>query len=160
MPVQYTDDQIAELIAEPKPLPGDFHRRMLLMPKRGHKEQQLDLQGMRGGEFRIILRQSEGNALDFSVILACVVARSHRAFRLRRYNGKNHEHTNRIEKEKFYDFHIHTATERYQAMGEEEDAFGEPTGRYGAMNGAVDCLLHDCGFSVPPPDQPALFGGP
>jgi hypothetical protein len=29
---------------------------------------------------------------------------------LRRCNGKSHEHTNIIESDKFYDFHIHTAT--------------------------------------------------
>ena len=158
MAIQYTDDQIAALFAEPKLLPEDYRRRMLLKPKRGHKEQQLELRGTLGGEFRIILRQSQGNALDFSVILACVVAGSNRAFRLRRYNGKSHQHTNRLEKRTFYDFHIHTATERYQDMGEEEDAFAEPTGRYGAMDEAISCLLEDCRFIVPPADQPALLG--
>ena len=54
------------------------------------------------------------------------VPQSNRVFRLRRYNGKSHEHTNPIEKEIFYDFHIHTATERYQVLeNKKEDTYAE-----------------------------------
>ena len=84
------------------------------------------------------------------MILAVQVPRSNRLFRLRRYNGKSHEHTNSIEKETFYDFHIHTATERYQKWeNKQEDKYAEVADRYGDFNGALECLLKDVGF---PPD--------
>ena len=51
-------------------------------------------------------------------------------FRLRRYNGRSHQHTNKIEEITFYDFHIHTATERYQDAGYAEEHFAEVTDRY------------------------------
>ena len=78
-------------------------------------------------------------------------------FRLRRYNGKSHEHTNRLEGRTFYEFHIHTATERYQDSGLREDAFAEPTTRLADFVGAVACALDDCGFDRPQPPQPSLF---
>ena len=58
---------------------------------------------------------------------------------------------------KFYDFHIHVATERYQEFGTREDAYGEPTDRYGDFHGAVRCLIADANFDVPPEPQSELF---
>src|ERR1035437_3781421 len=129
MSIQYTDTQVRVLIEEPKPLPEDFRQRLLLRQKRGHREQQLDVGGTQGGSLRVILRQTAENALDFSAILACLGERSTSTFRLRRYNGKSHEHTNLIERQRFYDFHVHTATARYQELGAREDAFAEEAGR-------------------------------
>jgi hypothetical protein len=79
-------------------------------------------------------------------------------FRLRRYNGKSHQHTNGIENETFYNFHIHRATERYQDLGMREDTFAEATERYGDMEGAIRCMLSDCGFVPPDDGQGRLFG--
>ena len=93
------------------------------------------------------------NTLDFSAILAVHIPQSNRLFRLRRYNGKSHEHTNSIEGDTFYGYHIHTATERYQEIGAREDAYAEVTDRYNDLDGALDCLLHDAGFDVPPDEQ-------
>ena len=107
--------------------------------------------------FRLILRKSRINRLDFSIILAVLVPQSTQVFRLRRYNGRSHEHTNRIENETFYDFHIHFATERYQDLGAREDAYARPTSRYGTFRGALECLLTDASFSVPPKAQGELF---
>ena len=130
MAVTYLDQEIVSLLEEHKPLPVDWRRQVSLKPKRGHDEQQLDLVGDAGSEFRLILRRGRVNLLDFSIILAVRVPRSNQLFRLCRYNGRSHEHTNRIEDVKFYDFHIHVATERYQEIGMREDAYAEPTGRY------------------------------
>lgn len=58
----------------------------------------------------------------------------------------NHEHTNRIEGDTFFGFHIHTATERYQNLGLDEDAYAEPTDRYANLSGAMECMIKDCGF--------------
>jgi len=93
-----------------------------MMLKRGHQERHFDITGVDGSEFRVILRQSTANVLDFSAILAVRVPQSSQVFRLRRYNGRSHEHTNHIEGLSFYDFHIHLATERYQELGAREDA--------------------------------------
>lgn len=157
MPVSYTDDEIDALVGEGKRLPRDWEDRTRLKAKRGHDEQFLEFTGDAGTRFRLILRQSRVSSLDFSVILAVLVPQSTQVFRLRRYNGRSHEHTNQIEKEMFYDFHIHFATERYQELGAREDAYALPTDRYATFRGALDCLLKDANFSVPPKAQGELF---
>ena len=110
----------------------------------------MDLTGEAGTGFRLIFRQNRINGLDFSVILAVLVQQSTQVFRLRRYNGRSHEHTSQIENERFYDFHIHLATERYQDLGAREDAYARPTDRYGTLRGALDCLFADANLSAPP----------
>ncbi len=77
--------------------------------------------------------------------------------RLRRYNGKSHRHSNPLEQEVFYDFHIHTATERYQLSGNREDTYAQTSGRYASLEEAIDCLLQDCGFVPPPGHQADMF---
>ena len=157
MPVNLTDGEIARLIAEGKPLPGDHRQRVQTKPKRGHRERELDVSGTNGNEFRLILRESSFNRLDFSVILGWLPPQSTSLFRLCRYNGKSHEHTNPLESQTFYAFHVHRATERYQQSGLREDAFAEPTTRYQDLSGALRCLIQDCGFQLPPEDQARLF---
>ena len=69
MAFQPSDDEIGRLVEEEKPLPRDYRKRIVLKTKNGHKEQQLDIKGTDGSEFRLILRQSDANPLDFSIIL-------------------------------------------------------------------------------------------
>ena len=157
MAVSYTDDEIEALVRERKRLPQDWEHRTRLKAKRGHHEQYLELTGDAGTRFRLILRQSRINGLDFSIILAVLVPQSTQMFRLRRYNGRSHEHTNQIENQVFYDFHIHFATERYQELGAREDAYAQRTDRYATFRGALDCLFKDANFSVPPRAQGELF---
>jgi hypothetical protein len=152
-----TDGEIDALIAEAKLLEPGYLSKMQLKPKRGHKERELDIVGTNGSEFRLILRQSLLNVLDFSAILSFIPKSSSQQFRLRRYNGKSHEHTNQIERETFYDFHLHYATERYQASGLREDAFAQPTNRYGDIQGAIECLFQDCNCVLPTGGQKLLF---
>ena len=75
---------------------------------------------------------------------------SNQLFKLRRYNGKSHSHTNKIEKNSMYNFHIHTATQRYQKIGMKEESYAEETTRYADLRGAINCLIADCGFVLPP----------
>jgi hypothetical protein len=152
-----TDKEIKGLLAEPKPLPADYQRRLVARPKRGHSEVALDVNGENGSDFRIVVRQSLVNPLDFSVILGYCPPNSNQVVRLRRYNGKSHEHTNTMERETFYDFHIHQATQRYQASGNREDTFAEPTDRYADVRGAIDCLIADCSMQLPPEARAPLF---
>lgn len=159
MAVIYSDSQIAELVVEPKLLPSNWLTLFRNHTKRGHDERELSVNGSVGSEFVVIVRKSHLNPLDFSVILGVRASHSTRTFRLRRYNGKSHEHTNHIERQTFYDFHIHLATERYQQLGDREpreDAFAEVTDRYGDASGALDCLLADANFQVEGL-QPNLF---
>jgi len=95
----------------------------------------MSITGSAGSRFRLLIRQSPFNPLDFSVILGYLPENVSGLFRLRRYNGKSHKHTNRIEGSKFYEFHIHIATERYQDRGMDEDGFAEPTSRFSDLNG-------------------------
>jgi len=157
MPISVTDEEITALVSETKLLPNGYRGRMVTRPKRGHRERELDVDGTNGGRFRFILRESSFNPLDFSAILAWIPPHSSTLFRLRRYNGKSHEHTNTLESQTFYDFHIHQATERYQSAGLREDAFAEPTDRYESFHGAVQCLIADCGVVFSGNDQPELF---
>jgi len=101
--------------------------------------------GRAGSEFRLIFRMAHLNQLDFSAILAVRLPKVNTVFRLRRYNGRSHEHTNRIEGNRFYGFHVHYATERYQALGLDEETYAEETDRYSDFESAVQCLVEDCG---------------
>lgn len=141
--IELSDSEIEALIAERKELPSNFDRRFRLRPRRGHSESSLDITTGAGHRFRFILRQSDHNILDFSAILGYYLSTG-KIFILRRYNGKSHEHTNSIERQTFYDFHIHMATERYQAEGFHEEKYAEPTSRYATLRQAFECLMDDC----------------
>lgn len=157
MPVQLTDAEITELLSDPKPLPADYQKRIQTKTKGAHKEAELEITSEQGNEFRLVLRQSTLNSLDFSIILIYCFPNSNQVFRLRRYNGKSHEHTNKLEGDRFYDFHIHYATERYQTSGLREDAFAQVTSRYADLQTALNCAIQDCGFIAPASPQPGLF---
>ncbi len=157
MATRLTDFEIQNFLGERKDLPPDHLQRLRTKPKSGHEERELDLKGISGSDFRVILRKSMYNSFDFSVILAYCVLGTTQMFRLRRYNGKSHEHTNAIERETFYAFHIHTATERYQDLGMREDSFAEPTDRFSNFEEAVDCLFEDANLKAPEGQQGKLF---
>jgi len=93
MAAKYSENEIMKLIRERKPLTEDVPTRLQLRDKRGHKERELGIQGADGNQFRLILRQSDLNPLDFSLILAVQPKDTNLLFRLRRYNGKSHQHT-------------------------------------------------------------------
>ena len=157
MAVIYSDREIESLVRERKPLPSNWRTRTRLQARRGNSERHLELTGDAGSEFRLILKQNTINQFNFSIILAVRVPQSHQLFRLRRCNGRSHEHTNHIEGVTSYDFHMHFATERYQALGAREDTYAEPTDRYGDFHGALQCMFRDMNFEVPDDPQGHLF---
>lgn len=161
MVAAYSDEEIESLLSERKLVPADWRKRIRLAPKPGHRERSLALVGEAGNDFRVIVRQNSVNPFDFSIILAVRVPSSNRLFRLRRHNGKSHEHSNRLEGTRFYGFHIHCATERYQELGAREDSYAEPTDRYADWQGALECLVADANIVVSPgssSEQLSLFG--
>lgn len=152
MLIPLPDEDIEALIREPKTTPRALFPLRLIEHNK-HRRRDYQVQSVSGNEFVIAIRQSVIDGLNFSVIL------SHRRpgfttlFRLRRYNGLHGEHTNEIEGNKLDDFHIHTATERYQKLGAREESFAEVTSRHWNLDSAVRCLLEDCGFDPPPPSS-------
>ncbi|MCY3723620.1 MAG: class I SAM-dependent DNA methyltransferase [Candidatus Poribacteria bacterium] len=94
---------------------------------------------------------------QLALVLGVRVPPPKKFFRLRRYNGSNHEHINPIENEVVTGFHIHTATEKYQVNGTREEDYAEPTQRYTDVNGALKCLLADANFEDPNALQNTLF---
>ena len=151
------DSEINSLLEEEKPLPNNWRVAIKLRKKRGHYERQLSVTSENGTIFHLIVRKSMKNEFDFSVIVAAQLPNSNRIFRLRRYNGLSHEHTNRIEGEVFYDFHIHYATQRYQKLGMNEDSYAGRTDRYGDYEGALSCAVSDGNFIIPDGNQLDLF---
>lgn len=155
MRVVLSDIDIERLLAEPKALPADWEQKLALRQKRGHKEAHLDLVGQDGSEFRLILRQSDENIFDFSAIIGYRPKGSHQLIRLCRCNGK-HQHTNVIERESFYEFHVHIATERYQELGAAEEGYAQPCSDYSDLQGAIAALCQRCGITVPQKEQLSL----
>jgi hypothetical protein len=159
MPKILSDTEIQALLTELKLLPPDYEARINPKPKRGHNEREIELTGNDGNDFRLIIRQSILNVFDFSVILAYLPKQTTQVFRVRRYNGKSHEHSNILERQSpFYGFHIHTATERYQNAMMREDWFAEITHRYGDLRSALDCMITDCGLILPSGQTSLQFG--
>ena len=145
----YTESAIAQLIREPKSLLGVRQTQSRPHKENGHRRGSLDVSGSSGNEFCIKLRQSLQNPLDFSIILAVPLPTSDGLFHLLRYNGRSPRHRNRIEKNHFFDFHIHRATARYQARGHNEDGYAEATARYATLADALTCLTQDANFNAP-----------
>ena len=151
MEVFLTDKEIQDLIKEKKQMtiaPDELFRNM--RDKRGHKGSEHIIPRPDSSSFVIKVRLSDENSLDFSAILGYSPPKSTKLFLLRRYNGKSHEHKNKLERENvFYDFHIHTATERYQREGTKEEYFAEITDRYATIHEALNCLIADCNVALP-----------
>jgi hypothetical protein len=154
-----SDQEIGALIQEAKTMPEGLSPAKLKLTERNrHKRKDFKIESKSGSAFTIAIRQSTINMMDFSVILGYQLPNIYRVFRLRRYNGK-HRHTNCIEKETLDGFHIHTATERYQAAGFTEDHFAEATDRYYSLESAICCLVSDCGFEPPLESMPLFNQG-
>jgi len=150
-----TDEEISGLIAERKPLPAHLSPLGQLTTLNQHLRRDFKISATNRREFTVYIRRGLINVMDFSVVLGYQLPHVNRIFRLRRYNGKAHQHTNVIEGQTFYDYHIHTATERYQRkQGFREESFAEVTNRYLDLEGAIQCMLDDCGFRIPFEETP------
>ena len=155
-----TEVAISELIAERKPTPDGLCPVTRWTERNGHSRREYEVTcETTGNVFVINLRKNQINPFDFSVILGYQLPALNTIFNLRRYNGKSHPHTNHLDENvMFRTFHIHTATERYQNFGSKPEHWAEITTRYADVDGAVQCLLSDCGFRSPIDESP-LFAG-
>ena len=144
--IRVTDEQVQELLLEEKAVPAGLYSPQMTV-KNGYRRKSFTLTGAAGNEFVIKLRQTIKNPANFSVILAYRLPESFSVFRLRRYNGK-HWHSNVLENERFHDFHVHMATERYQRKsGYLEDHYAKPSARHFDLKSAIDSMIEECGFS-------------
>lgn len=146
-----TDEQIRDLIDEPKQIDCSAVSILRNMKSRGGRASSHFYHSHRfprvngEGVWLIYLRRNKLNPLDFSCGLGFLPQGRNQAFMLRRYNGKSHEHTNRLEKQPpFYDFHIHQATERYQTSSYGDEHYATITDGYVDLAGAFKCLMDDC----------------
>ena len=151
----FTDVQIQDLIVEPKLLDCSASALMHGMKSKSGREashSQISRKFPRRkgeGDWLIYLRRSRENQFDFSCGLGFIPKDKNQAFTLTRYNGKSHQHTNMLEKEKpFYDFHIHIATEKYQRSSYSTEHRADITNRYADFYGAFTALLNDCNVSL------------
>lgn len=121
-----TDVLIARLKALPKRIENP---RARLSNKERHQERNYDVAG--GEEnFRIFVRQSSSVPDGFSCGLIWL-PRGDIKVTLARYNGSDHPHHNGIEGTRVdFEFHIHTATERYWLNGSKVEHFAEATDRF------------------------------
>lgn len=146
-----TDEQIQELIGESKEIDCSAISLLRNMKSKGGRASSHFYHSHRfsraeaEGDWLIYLRRNRLNPLDFSCGLGFIPQGRNQAFMLRRYNGKSHEHTNRLEEQPpFYDFHIHQATERYQTSSYADEHFATTTDAYVDLAGAFKCLMDDC----------------
>ena len=151
MDIRYTDQQIAALIEERKVLPDNWRIQL-------DKNDSLYIIGESGNRFRIITNLNKKYPTDFSVILAVINPKTGAVFRICRYNGMPKRlHNNKIEKQKIYGYHIHSATERYQERGYDEETYAEETNRYNNLEGALQCLIQDANLELPAQLELRLF---
>ncbi len=155
--IYFTDNEIESLMAEEKVFNGTIEDILAFKESDGHKRASIEMKRSDGAKFIVKLRQSLQNINDFSAIFAFQPKGSNKDFKLRRYNGKNQEHTNKLEGNKFYGFHIHIATQRYQDAGKKEESYAEKTTRFGDIKSALKCLLQDCNIKTNPNPQTSLF---
>ncbi|MBU4444234.1 MAG: hypothetical protein L6422_04375 [Candidatus Marinimicrobia bacterium] len=153
----FTDEEIQSLIAEEKPFGGLIDEMMNFKESDGHKRSSVEIVRADNSLYVIKLRQNLNNVNDFSAILAFQERGFNKDFKIRRYNGKSHEYSNKLEGDKFYAFHIHMATQRYQDVGRKEESFAEATDRYSDLRGALKCLLKDCNVITKLNPQTSLF---
>ena len=163
MPRLLSDDEIQRLLDEPKVLPRNWKGRLEPLPKQNVSfgQRSLRIPGEVGDEFRIIVRLSNKNLFNFSIILSFKDANGDE-HRLLRYNGKHSsEHTNKWEKReggenvKFRNsFHVHRATERYQLAGFKIDGYAEVTTEYGSFESALQTFVNGNGFRTQSDDLP------
>lgn len=102
---------------------------------------EVEVQGARGGRFRLFTRQHERHPLNFTAGLVHVDRDGHE-YRLLRCDGLHPGgHVNHVEDTRFgTSFHVHRATERYQRAGLDIDGYAEQTDAFTTLDQAVTHL--------------------
>jgi hypothetical protein len=151
-----TDQEIAELLAESKPLPGDAKATLLrlrALKKIRDGRSRLTVRGKTGRKYQIevLSARSEMEPCKFRINIKYLVPHT-RPLYLVRCEGYG-AHTNTIERKARTGIqkipprqcHIHTITERYQLAGKPL-GYAEPTNEYDSLETAVDFVCYSFGF--------------
>lgn len=150
--MQITEQLISALRASQKRVVNPRARET---EKEKHRGRDYDLTGGKE-QFSLFVRQSTVVLTSFSAGLLWLPTDGSKVM-LARYNGNDHPHGNTIERTRAdYDFHIHTATERYASIGRKVEHYAELTDRFKDSSGALRCLLLDWnikGLEVSPQEQ-------
>lgn len=149
---ELTDAQLDSLRAEVK----RPTRRGRPLHEGPYTRQEFQLQGEEGGGAFTLLKTwlTQFPALSFSAVLIWKPDGPHGLI-LCRYNGRNHSHTNQIERDRIKQaYHVHTTTARYIAAGKQAEGYAKETSRYVDIEGAFRCLVADCNVRGIIPDDP------
>jgi hypothetical protein len=162
-----SDEEIKQLLAEPKQLVPNWENRLKLVQKaqEAFSQRGLSVQLSNGHEFNLILRSNRFSPLNFSIILVFRDIDGSE-YILRRHNGIHpSRHTNEYEKrlnlanaELPICFHRHLATERYQKAGLKIDGYAEQTNDYSDIRTAQNAMIREAGFILPLNTQTVMFG--
>lgn len=157
-----SDKEINELLAEEKPVPKNWRSKLLPKDKTNafHREREFKIRGVSGNNFIVFVRENVSLANDFTVGIR-YVSPSGVHYRLRRYNGNSHKHTNHLERldgepdHSFSgEFHIHLATERYLKKRKKIDGYAEISNSFSSLQTALDMLVADGIIHVLTDDDP------
>ena len=120
-----------------------------------HLQRNFTAETEQGTVYRIYQRQNMDDERDFSCGLA-LKQRGGGLLSLVRYNGSSHAH-----RDLRYCCHIHRATAEAIVAGRKIDSYAEETDRYRTLEGALACLIEDCGVLgvSAKPDERDLFDG-
>ncbi|MEJ2267479.1 MAG: hypothetical protein P8X70_00155 [Nanoarchaeota archaeon] len=143
-----TDEEIKSLIEEKKILKSEL--KPTFREGRSSQKFEKEIEGENGNKFKIVIRISNFNPSDFSIILCTKIAG--KWFRLMRCNGDSHEHTNKLEEEKISGYHIHYATGRYQENGYREENYAKSTNKFSDWKKALVVMLQEANFQLAVPE--------
>lgn len=151
-----TDAEIHQLLSQRKYFPENPRVRPRPKAHAQHEESELSLTTDSQLVFKVRIRKHRFNALKFSIILLYRDQENKTWLRLLRCNGK-HEHSNDLEGERFYAFHVHKATQRYMEAGYREDLYAYEA-PYSSFDGALNYFFEiaNCRRAG---ENPTLFGG-
>lgn len=140
------EDFIDKLIAEPKYIRSSKKSQFTYTTEKNHKKASIQLESRYN--FKMNIRQSIRDPLDFSVILLYASSNRNSNYRiLIRYNGDHGWHKNSLEGNIVKKQHIHRMTERYQLSQLREDGYAEETDKYVTLNEAINEFMNDMNIS-------------
>ncbi len=166
----YTDREIDDFVNEIKTLPLAWETQLKTKVISTTKTWELTVPGsnqysqadgeVTQNEYKVIIRQNLINNLNFCVIFGLYIREMDRLVNIRRYDGKYHAHTNKVESVMLpVDYHIHKLTYRYQEVNHlADDGYAEVTDKYSDLNEAINLMLSECSFHFSPDQQFPLNG--
>ena len=121
-----------------------------------HRQRNFTAEAEDGAVYRIYLPQNLDDDQDFSCGLA-LVNRGGKPLSLVGYKGASHAHG-----EIRYRRHIHRATAEATSAGRKVHSHAEAMDRYRTLEGALACLIEDCGVQslTAQHDERDSFDGP